>query len=143
MKGRRPGLATIQKRMAGAYSGPAPDCPVWLDDIARAEWERVIPELERMGVMTPVDSMLLASYCRAYSQWVKCELQVEADGLMIAGPQGNPVLHPAARHAAKLLQEVRKAASEFGFSPASRSRVNAPPKLPEEVSEFSKFQAGA
>ncbi len=54
------------------------------------------------------------------------------------------VLHPAARHAAKMLSEVRKAAAEFGFSPASRARVDAPPKKDKEASDFETFQkAGA
>lgn len=139
MRGRRPGLATIQRRMAGHYTGPSPGCPAWLDEVAKEEWVRIAPELDRMGTLTPVDSMLLASYCRAYSQWVKAEMIVEQEGLIVTGSTGNPILHPAARHAARLLQELRKAAAEFGFSPASRARVDAPPKPDDESAAFDTF----
>lgn len=143
MKGRRPGLDTIMKRMAGSYSGPVTDCPEWLDQLAKAEWARIVPELELLGIAGPIDAALLASYCQTYANWVRCERIVQDEGMMIDGPQGNKVLHPAARHAAKLLMELRKAAAEFGFSPASRARVDAPPKKDAEQSDFDDFQREA
>lgn len=127
MRGRKPGLESIQKSMAALpYDGPPPDCPEWLDDDARTEWNRVAPELIRTGVLTPADGMLLASYCQAYSQWKLAEMEVREAGLMVNGPHGTRVLNPAARHSVKLLSEVRRAAAEFGFTPASRARVTKP-----------------
>lgn len=143
VKGRKPSLATIQKRQAVPYTGPVPECPEWLDEEAKIEWDRVVPEMVTIGVFIPSDSMLLASYCQAYSQWMKAELQVRDDGLMISGPNGNSVLHPCARHAIKLLAEVRRAAAEFGFSPASRTRVDASPKQQgKEEDAFEQFNKG-
>lgn len=139
MKGRKPSLETIQRRMAEPYTGPIPPCPDWLDDNAKTEWDRVAPELHAAGMLNPADCMLLASYCQAYSQWMQSELQVRVDGLMIDGPSGNKVLHPAARHSVKLLSEVRRAAGEFGFSPASRTRVQSPPGKTKEGDAFEEF----
>lgn len=142
MKGRKPGLDTLKKRLAGTYSGPAPDCPDWLDDDARAEWARVAPELARAGVLTPVDAMTLAAYCQTYSQWKQAEQRVRADGLMIDGPRGNPTLHPCARHAVTLLAELRRVAGEFGFTPAARARVEAAPPTNAEQDAFAEFTGG-
>ncbi len=142
MRGRRPSLETIQKRLAGTYSGPPPACPEWLDPDAKMEWDRVVPEMVIMGILTPVDCMTLAVYCQTYSQWKKAEQQVRADGLMVLGAGGTMVLHPCARHAAKLLSELRRTAADFGFTPASRARVETANKPGEEQDAFDNFNMG-
>lgn len=143
MRGRKPSLETMKSRLAGANDSPAPVCPDWLDDAAKVEWSRVVPMLAEQGILNAADGMILAAYCQTYSQWMACELQVKADGLMIAGPQGNAILHPAARHASKLMAELRRVAGDFGFSPATRTRINAPPKQNEEQNDFDDFNRGA
>ena len=143
MRGRKPGLAAINKRLAPTHDAPISPCPDWLDDMAKEEWHRVVGECERLGHATLVDMVSLACYCRAYSQWVKCELLVEREGMILTGCAGQLILHPAARHASKLMQEVRKAAQEFGFSPATRAKVGTATKPHEEISDFDEFNRNA
>ena len=47
----------------------APECPDWLDDQAKEAWAQVLPQLERMGVMTGIDGNALARYCQFWSRW--------------------------------------------------------------------------
>jgi phage terminase small subunit len=43
----------------------APTPPTWLDREARAEWRRVTPELERLGLLSHIDRGMLTLYCDA------------------------------------------------------------------------------
>lgn len=141
-KGRTAGLDTLRKRILAEQSaGPPPECPDWLDPIAKAEWARIVPMIP--GGLLPTDRNLLAAYCQAASQWQACEEKVRAEGITFADHKGNLKLHPAASHAARLQRQMADIAARFGFSPVSRARANLPTgaSSPEE-DEFNKFQKG-
>src|SRR5690242_20048007 len=53
-----------------------PEPPDYLDDIARAEWERVVPELARLELLKPVDGSALAAYCEMVSVFVRATKDV-------------------------------------------------------------------
>lgn len=92
----------------------APKRPEWLPAEGKREWERVAPELERMGLLTVVDGAALASYCIAWSQVVKAQEKLTRDGLI------SPYF--TVQHRA--LDAVRKFCVEFGFTPSSRGRMS-------------------
>jgi len=49
----------------------APSPPDWLDAEARAEWDRVVPELDAQGLLSGVDRAILTSYSAAWSVLVR------------------------------------------------------------------------
>src|SRR4051812_31093346 len=55
----------------------APDCPAHLTAGARAEWDRLAPELEANGLLTRVDRAALAGYCVLYARWAEAEEQLK------------------------------------------------------------------
>lgn len=141
--GRRgpPPKPTAQKKREGTYRkdrdvgaelAPPPGVPVapkWLDKDARAEWERVVPQLVDLNVLTGLDGGALERYCVAHSNWVHAQRDVQKHGMVIKtpfGPQKNPAIKVAQdeRAAARLL------AGELGLSPSARSRVKVPEKAP-------------
>lgn len=138
MQGRKPGLDTIKRRLASRpHDGPPPECPGWLDADAKTEWARIVPLIA--DVLRPADSVMLAAYCQAYSQWQAAERRVREDGLMIEGARGCMVLHPCARLSTSLLAELRRCAGEFGFTPSSRAKVDAPARNDDEQDDFNAF----
>ena len=50
-----------------------PDAPAWLTAAAVAEWQRLRPELERIGLLTLVDQGTLAVYCQAVAELAESE----------------------------------------------------------------------
>lgn len=140
MKGRKPGIQTIAKRLASTYTGPPPSPPAWLTGDALAEWERLLAELGAVGHITPADSIILAGYCQLYSRWRECEKCINRDGVTIlAGDR--VVAHPLLRQSISMLGELRKIASEIGLTPASRARIDAPAQISEEENELAAFLA--
>jgi P27 family predicted phage terminase small subunit len=149
MRGRKP-KPTVLKILEGnpgrrpinkcEPQAPAevPECPDFLDDEARAEWFRMAPVLQGMGVLTPADRAALAAYCTAYSRWVTAESQVKRLGTIVKSPLKNfPMKSPYLTVADQALETMRKFMVEFGLTPSSRGRI----RLPEDRRAGDEFDA--
>ncbi|MDP9225839.1 MAG: phage terminase small subunit P27 family, partial [Actinomycetota bacterium] len=44
--------------------------PARLSREARAEWKRIAPELERIGLLSNLDRALLTVWCETWAHWV-------------------------------------------------------------------------
>lgn len=104
-----------------------PECPKGLTAAARKEWARVVDYLAKNGIVGSVDSVGLAAYCQSYSRWLQAEKMIDKEGIVIDGPQGLKK-HPAVTVANEASKLMRSFASEYGLTPASRSRINAKPE---------------
>lgn len=100
-----------------------PDCPGHLDQFAKAEWKRIAPILDRLGLLTIVDGAALAAYCQTYSRWAKAEREIKKHGIVMETENGT-VRRPEVSIAREALHQMRAFAMEFGLTPASRSRVS-------------------
>ena len=117
----------------------APDCPAWLSADARTEWDRVTPELERLGLLTVVDMVSLAAYCQSYARWVEAERVLSEKGITHeytnkAG-ETNVTARPEVGIADKYLKHVKAFCSEFGLSPSSRVRIRLPSDVDDDPME--------
>src|SRR3989304_3311411 len=59
-----------------------PTCPSWLSPQAKAEWRRLAPELERLGLLTHLDRAAFAAYCQSFAQWRGGQAAFEGQGGM-------------------------------------------------------------
>jgi P27 family predicted phage terminase small subunit len=130
-----PGKRPLNELEPKAQPG-IPDCPAHLDDVARAEWDRIMKELAAMGLLAPADRATIAGYCTAYSLAVKCE-QVLAKVGPVYTKDGMVKSNPAAGILLKALSTMQRLASELGLSPASRTRIHTSPA--EAKNEFEQF----
>jgi P27 family predicted phage terminase small subunit len=105
-----------------------PECPPELGPIARAEWDRLVNELAVLRMLTNLDRAALAAYCGAYALWAEATVQLEKYGAMIKSPQGFPIQSPYLSIVNRQAEIMMRIASEFGFTPASRSRITTPAK---------------
>lgn len=137
MRGR-PRKPTYLKVLHGTYrpdrapkNEPQPDpstpsCPKWLHPEAKREWRRIVPHLERLGLLTQVDRAALAAYCQLYARWWEAERAIKAHGLTQVTESGYVAQRPEVGIANSAIKQMRAYLSEFGLSPASRSRIDAP-----------------
>ena len=134
-----------------------PECPVELGPVARKEWDRLVVQLGALRLLTQLDRAALAAYCGAYGMWAEATEAIQKYGTMVKSPTGYPVQSPAmgwrvssrrvksptgypvqspyvsiANRQAEIMMRI---ATEFGFTPASRSRISTPP--PQEFDLFS------
>lgn len=119
----------------------APKCPSFLSKSAKAEWRRIAPQLERLGLLTGVDMANLAGYCRAWSELVDAESFLQKHGQTYQIPkrdeEGQVVglyvqQWPQVTIARKAQEEIRAYSSLFGLSPSDRGRMTVPGAAEEE-----------
>jgi P27 family predicted phage terminase small subunit len=151
--GRRgpPPKPSAQKKLEGTYRKdravgggelappPAvPDCPLWLKGAAKKEWDRVVPQLSELGVLTGLDGGQLERYCDAYGSWLEARADVKKRGATIKGPFG-PANNPNVKRAFDERKEADRLAQELGLSPSARSRVKVPEKEAVDPAEAFLF----
>jgi len=112
------------KRVSLSPSAPTP--PTWLDREAAAEWRRVVPPLESIGVLSKVDRGVLASYCTAWSHAVKARAVLEESGLVVEGPRDGPAKNPAWQIYRDATTLATSLAKELYMTPAARLRSTMP-----------------
>lgn len=134
MAGRRPKPSRIKEIEGNPGKRPLnrqepkpepeiPECPAHLDDEAKAEWNRIAPELLALGILARVDRAALAAYCRCWSLWVEAENQLRKFGAVIRTSKGYPIQNPYLGIANTAIDQMRKFLTEFGMTPSSRTRV--------------------
>jgi len=101
-----------------------PDCPVELGPIAKREWDRLAGDLTTLRLLTSRDRAALAAYCGAYAMWAEATEAIEKYGSMVKSPSGFPIQSPYVAIANRQAEIMMRIASEFGFTPASRSRIS-------------------
>ncbi len=102
--------------------------PEHLSEEAEREWQRISGELESLGLLSRVDRAALAGYCQAWARWVEAEQQLKRFGVIVKAPSGFPVQSPFLAIANKALEQMRQFLTEFGMTPASRTRIHAEPR---------------
>ena len=97
--------------------------------------------LLQQGLISDLDLAAFAAYCQAWGRWVESEQALSTFGVMLKSPNGFPVQSPYLAVANRAMDQMRSLLSEFGMSPASRTRVAASPI--EEEDEFEAFLTGS
>ena len=103
----------------------APECPSWLNDEAKAEWDRLADKMMNLGTLTEMDMAAFAGYCQSYARWKEAEEFIEKHGTIVKTPSGYWQQVPQVSIAQTNLKVMLKFCSEFGLTPSSRSRMIA------------------
>jgi P27 family predicted phage terminase small subunit len=123
-----PGKRNTNRREPRPRPG-APQKPASLAKEAHAEWDRISPILEKMGVLTTADGAALEAYCKLHALNLKAEAAIEKYGIVLAKVDevGVSVLkkNPAVSIFESTSRLIRSFLQEFGLTPASRSKVAA------------------
>lgn len=106
-------------------SRAAPQCPEWLDEEAKKEWDRMVRHLELLGVITEIDMAAFAAYCQAYSRWKEAEEFITKHGTIVKTPSGYWQQVPQVSIAQTYLKLMHKFCEQFGLTPSARSRIVA------------------
>src|SRR4051812_21548502 len=57
----------------------APECPKELQGEARAEWQRIVPDLDQIGLLARADRAVLMSYCQTWAALLDAQREMELD----------------------------------------------------------------
>ena len=127
-----------KRRLNDHEPHPAPRLPrppEHLGEEAKKEWRRAGRFLLQLGLVSDIDRAAFAAYCTAFGRWIEAEEALRTYGVMIKSPNGFPMQSPYLSVANKAMEQMRSLLSEFGMSPATRTKVSAIPQ-PHEPDEF-------
>lgn len=155
-KARPPALKLLEGRGRGRDSGGRevktapgfvrlpPDPPDELGEFARAEWDRVVPELSRLKLLTPNNRAALAAYCEMWETFVRATADVHERGLVVENHSVRKdgtestwfTANPAVAVQRNAQAALRAWAPEFGLTPASEGKVSIPESKDDGASAF-------
>lgn len=105
----------------------APKPPSWLSKHAKKEWKRLAPVLVRVGLLTEADIGSFVMLCQAYGKWEEYERDIQKNGstyiYINKGGGENEVERPQTKLAHKAYERYKSLCTEFGVTPASRTRI--------------------
>jgi P27 family predicted phage terminase small subunit len=121
-----------------------PIVPDHLSAEAKAEWGRVCSELEALGLLARIDRAALAAYCHCWADWVEASAMCATgpggqDRKVIKTVAGNFMENPYYSIVKRSLELMHKFLTEFGMTPASRTRINAEPVSDKPKSGWGTF----
>jgi P27 family predicted phage terminase small subunit len=112
-----------QRRLAAPLEPePLAECPPppdYLGVYATQEWQRVGPELHRLGLLTELDIPMLAAFCAAFELW-RTVVEILARERI---PEGSTRAKPLVRIRKDASERMLAAAREFGMTPLARTRL--------------------
>lgn len=129
--GKRP-YGDTPKPKAGA-----PKPPHFLKGEAMAEWGRVVPELDAIGLLSVVDRAAMTAYCQSWATFVAATEDINERGVMVEGRDDTLVKNPSVQLQRDALANIKIWCTEFGLTPSARARM----RLPSEGGESNSGEA--
>lgn len=122
--GKRP-IPTNEPKPVAA----SPDPPPHLKGEALAEWNRLAPELAKLGLLTVADRPFLVVFVEAWAAYRVAAGILAEQGPLVksAREDGQYVKNPAAQVARDQADIMLRYGSRFGLSPSDRVRLAVKP----------------
>jgi P27 family predicted phage terminase small subunit len=114
-----------------------PAMPRKLQGEARTEWNRVVPEIEGMGLLATVDRGVLIRYCRAWADWCQLDENLQATGLLVQGRHSGLVRNPLWLMRSDIEATLSDLGKQLGLTPAARLRAGVTHEQPEPEDEVA------
>jgi P27 family predicted phage terminase small subunit len=112
----------LRKRQIEA-PGDLSEAPEWFTDEQRTEWRYAVANAPR-GVLRGADKAVLAAFIVAQDVHQKATLAMQQSALLVKTPkQELPMQNPYLPIINRQFQLMVRAASELGFTPCSRARI--------------------
>jgi len=141
MAGGRPRTPTSQKALGGTLqpsrtnkNEPTPDVylpvpPEWLSTRAKQYWAEIGAVLLQMKLCTMADGPAMQLLTEALAEWAEARQAVYREGLVYETMTESGSLmrraNPEVAQAADAMRRAMRMLTEFGLTPASRSKVSA------------------
>ncbi len=105
----------------------APEPPDHLTADALAEWRRVVPLLEAIGIIADLYRAPLAVYCQAWGRYVHAERRLADlgdDAMVSTTPSGYKQIGVWLQVSNRAAEQMKTFAAEFGMTPSAINRVS-------------------
>ena len=112
-----------------------------MSDVVRAEakieWDRIVPELHRLRLLTKIDITALVGYCQSWARYVQAEKYLSKHDTVFITDSRYMQQVPQVGMSQKFLKLCQSFMTEFGLTPSSRGKLSSPAEDPDD--EMEKF----
>ncbi len=100
-----------------------PACPSEHPEVQRV-WDYTVGQLARMRVVTMADRDVLLAFCQAVVMHREASAMLAQDGyVLVEDRTGKVYTHPASRMLKDAAATIKAFGTEFGLTPAARTRI--------------------
>lgn len=127
-KAKVPGLREqewLASQAALGLSGGSTKPPSWLqgDRIALEVWRRLVPQLERLSLLTELDLQTVAMICSEASLYRQAVTAIRKEGPIAEGSVKNKIVSPWVKIKDQALSNFSRLIEQTGISASSRARL--------------------
>lgn len=133
-----PGKRALPKNEPKPQGDLSPNPPSWLPSEAKKEWKAVM-KCAPAGLLKLVDESSLLVYVTAKATHRQAAEQLAKENLTITSLNGGLIQNPLVGVMNRQAEIMLKAASQMGFSPASRAKVSIDPGDDKPQGGFGEF----
>lgn len=105
-----------------------PPPPPILEADGIEEWKRIIPQLQSRGILNVTDYSMIVAYCLEVQTYREAKMSLKKEGvyqpMTNKGGSEYMAVNPNVQVANKALANFIRIATEFGFTPSSRTRIS-------------------
>ena len=112
--------------------------PSWLSDGAAQEYNRVVREAGKIGLLDNLDMVVLAIYADNYARYVTASIEMRRSGLTVEGKFAD-VPSPYVAIADKAATQIQKCSTKLGLATTDRLKLIVPEKEEKSVNKFLKY----
>lgn len=102
-----------------------PKCPKAYSKEERKEWKYFAGILKNYGLFTIANSPMLDLLAKNSAQYKECAEKVSKSGIIIKGPQGQPMYNPYWNAVNKLEDKIMRILVDLGLSSTSLARIGS------------------
>lgn len=114
--------------------------PARLSPTAKAEWRRVVPVLQRKGVVGKLDRSVLSGYCQAWAEFIEAQASVAKDGRVLEGAGGGAIRNPDVLIAAQASKRMVEYGIQLGLTPSARAGMAPKESTEPGLTDFPSRQ---
>ena len=112
--------------------------PSWLCDGAAQEYNRVVREAGKIGLLDNLDMVVLAIYADNYARYVTASIEMRRSGLTVEGKFAETP-SPYITIADKAATQIQKCSTKLGLATTDRLKLIVPEKEDKQVNKFLKY----
>ena len=112
--------------------------PGWLCDGAAEEYNRVVHEAGKIGLLDNLDLVVLAIYADNYARYVTASIEMRRTGLTVEGKFAD-VPSPYVSIADKAATQIQKCSTKLGLATTDRLKLIVPAKEEKQINKFLKY----
>lgn len=110
----------------------APEPPEWLTGEALAEWQRIVPAMDAIKLLSAVDRAGLAIMCQSWADYCDGRARLAEQGDVFTTDKGYIAKNPLATIVNEAFARWSKMSAQFGLTPSARASLAIERKNPDE-----------